>query len=140
MVFVMKLNASPFEKLKTGRKTVELRLYDQKRRTLNIDDYIIFTNLSNTDERIAVIVKALYRFGSFADLFSEISPAVCGNDDGTSPEEAALGMRQYYSEELEKLYGVLGIRIEQVDLDEAVNEQKRIEEALFERFFPDGMK
>lgn len=31
-IHVMKLNPSPFEKIVSGRKTIELRLYDDKRK------------------------------------------------------------------------------------------------------------
>ena len=38
----MKLNNKPFNMIKNGRKNIELRLYDEKRRKLNIGDEIIF--------------------------------------------------------------------------------------------------
>ena len=38
MVHEMKLHESPFKKIKSGKKTVELRLYDDKRRKINIGD------------------------------------------------------------------------------------------------------
>ena len=84
MVHVMKLKNEPFQKIKSGQKTVELRLFDNKRRQLDIGDDIIFTNLSNADERLAVRVKALYRYASFEELFNEISPEKCGNGRGQS--------------------------------------------------------
>jgi ASC-1-like (ASCH) protein len=71
---MMKLKNEPFRKIQSGEKTVELRLYDYKRRRLAISDEIIFNNLENDGEELAVRVKALYRYGSFEDLFSEISP------------------------------------------------------------------
>ena len=43
----MKLNDSPFNKIKNGTKTMELRLYDEKRRRLREKDYIEFTNILN---------------------------------------------------------------------------------------------
>ena len=80
MVFEMNLAPAPFEKIRSGSKDVELRLYDEKRRRLNISDEIIFTNLSDKDEQIAVRIKALYRYGSFRELFEEIPPQRCGNE------------------------------------------------------------
>lgn len=140
MVYEMKLNAAPFEKIRDGRKTVELRLFDGKRRRLEIGDDIIFTRLPDEQERIAVKIKALLRFASFEELFEIISPETCGNDAGTSKEEAALGMRKYYSEEKEKQYGVVGIGVSVIDLEDALARQEQIREAEFERLFPDGMK
>lgn len=43
----MKLNNKPFTMIKNGRKNIELRLYDEKRRKLNIGDEIIFENLED---------------------------------------------------------------------------------------------
>ena len=39
----MKLQKSPFERIKKGTKTVEFRLYDEKRRKINIGDQIEFS-------------------------------------------------------------------------------------------------
>ena len=43
----MKLHSSPFEMIKSGKKTIELRLYDEKRQLIKEGDIIIFTNTSN---------------------------------------------------------------------------------------------
>ena len=140
MVFEMNLAPAPFEKIRSGSKDVELRLYDEKRRRLNIGDEIIFTNLSDKDEQITVRINALYRYGSFRDLFEEIPPQRCGCDADISAEAAAAGMRKYYSEQLEYQYGVLGIRMELIDLDVAQLTKEQQETAMLEYLFPDGMK
>ena len=139
MVIEMKLNKEPFDAIALGRKTIELRLYDEKRRKLNIGDEIIFTNLKDRSERLAVRIKALFRYETFEELFSEISPEKCGFN-GASPAEAAADMREYYSDKKIRQYGVLGIRMELVSLDETLKKQEKIREAEFERLFPDGMK
>ena len=140
MICEMKLNSEPFQKIASGKKTVELRLFDDKRRRLNIGDNIIFTNLSDDSEKLAVRITALYRYGSFEDLFAEISPARCGDLDGDNIEEAAAGMRKYYSDEQIHYYGVLGIKMELISLEEVLKRLEAIREAEFDRLFPDGMK
>ena len=40
----MNLAPSPFEMIKSGAKTIELRLYDEKRRAVKVGDTIEFTN------------------------------------------------------------------------------------------------
>lgn len=40
----MKLNNEPFERIKNGTKTIELRLNDEKGQLLKIKDLIEFTN------------------------------------------------------------------------------------------------
>lgn len=73
MVYKMRLNDRPFEQVKNGRKTVELRLFDLKRRHLDPRDIIIFHRTSNEGDHVTVRVKALYRYGTFRELFEEIS-------------------------------------------------------------------
>lgn len=57
----MKLNNKPFNMIKNGRKNIELRLYDEKRRKLNIGDEIIFRNLKD-GETISVTILALHKY------------------------------------------------------------------------------
>ena len=64
----MKLNNEPFMKIKDGRKTIELRLNDEKRQLLKINDYIEFTNRDN-EEKILVEVEDLYHYPSFEELY-----------------------------------------------------------------------
>ena len=40
MIHKMKLNESPFERIKDGTKTIEFRLYDDKRKKVKIGDEI----------------------------------------------------------------------------------------------------
>ena len=140
MVYFMKLNNEAFQNIKNGRKTIELRLFDHKRRKLDIGDKIIFTNLSDDSEEIAVIVKALYRYGTFKELFEEISLERCGFHNEENIEKAISDMHRYYSEEQISFFGVLGIKIELTSLEEALKEHHEFYEAQFDRFFPDGMK
>lgn len=43
-VHPMKLNPAPFEMIKSGQKTVEFRLLDEKRQRIKEGDRIVFTN------------------------------------------------------------------------------------------------
>lgn len=61
----MKLQESPFERIKSGTKTVEFRLYDEKRSKINIGDQINFSKLPDLQETILVDVLDLYRDNTF---------------------------------------------------------------------------
>lgn len=61
---VMHLAEEPFNWIKQGKKTVEVRVYDEKRRKLEIGDIIIFKKLCSNEE-IKVKVKGLARFKTF---------------------------------------------------------------------------
>ena len=43
MIHNMKLNEKPFNNIKNGTKTVEYRLFDEKRKLLNVGDNIVFS-------------------------------------------------------------------------------------------------
>lgn len=140
MVHEMKLDREPFEKMKSGRKTVELRIYDDKRRRLKIDDIIVFTERKGNERKIAARITALYRYRTFEELFSEIAPAKCGFAKHDSVEDAVRQMRKYYPLEKELETGVLGIRVELMSYEDAMLNQINLKEAEFDRLFPDGMK
>ncbi|EMF47167.1 hypothetical protein B481_1329 [Planococcus halocryophilus Or1] len=51
MEFKMGLYEGPFNSIKSGKKTVEVRLSDQKRRDLRKGDTIEFTKLPEENEK-----------------------------------------------------------------------------------------
>lgn len=53
MKHVMKLHSTPFEMIQSGRKTIELRLHDEKRRLISIGDEIKFVSLSSVEKKTA---------------------------------------------------------------------------------------
>lgn len=77
MTHSMQLTPSPFQMIKEGTKTIELRLFDEKRRKIQIGDIIEFSN-TETGEKIGAKVSALYVFDSFELLYKELSLLECG--------------------------------------------------------------
>ena len=104
----MRLADEPFEKIKSGEKTVEIRLYDEKR--INVGDKIIFYRLNDNTDFISATVIDLHHYKSFKELFSSelFSMTGCGL---MSVDEATQSMYKYYTQEQEKTFGVLGIEI-----------------------------
>ena len=72
MLHKMKLNESPFERIKNGTKTIEFRLYDEKRRQIKIGDKIEFSKLPELQETILVEVLELYKEETFEKLFRKL--------------------------------------------------------------------
>ncbi len=105
MIHKMKLNESPFERIKNGTKTIEFRLYDEKRRKIKIGDKIEFSKLPELQEIILVEVVDLYREETFEKLFKKLYT------DEEEIKRKTNSMYQYYSPEKEKEYGVIGIKI-----------------------------
>ena len=110
MTHSMQLQPSPFEMVRDGTKTIELRLYDEKRKKIRIGDTIVFTNTASK-EVLKVKVLELFVFDSFEALYSRLPLAECGytkEDIGTaSPDD----MNAYYPKEMQQQYGVVGIKI-----------------------------
>ena len=106
----MKLYSSSFEMIKSGQKTIELRLFDEKRQQIKVGDKIVFTN-TTTGETLNTTVVELHRFDSFEELYKSLPLLKCGytNEDISTANPA--DMEQYYSLEEQKKYGVLGIEL-----------------------------
>ena len=109
MLHQMKLNKEPFERIKNGTKTIEFRLYDEKRRKVKIGDKIEFSKLPDLQEKILVDVLDLYTEPSFEELFEKLY------EDKELAKQKANAMYEIYSPENEKKYGVVGIKIKLVD-------------------------
>ena len=105
----MKLADEPLELMVSGMKTVEIRLYDEKRKKITVGDTIEFIRL-NGDERVSAKVVALHRFDSFRELFASDLRSKTGFGD-LSEADAVEAMYKYYTKEQESKYGVLGIEI-----------------------------
>ena len=108
MRHTMKLKEDPFERMKNGTKTIEFRLYDEKRRTIQIGDEIEFSKLPELQEKLLVKVIDLYKEESFEKLFKKVFVG----EDKEKIIEKAKSMNRFYTPEQEKEYGVVGIKIE----------------------------
>ena len=108
MIHKMKLRDKPFKSIKAGTKTIELRLYDEKRKLLNAGDVIEFTNI-DTKEVIKVEILQLHRFNNFDDLYKHFNKISMGYEvnEVANPSD----MEEYYSKEEQQEYGVVGIEI-----------------------------
>ncbi len=105
MLHKMKLNESPFERIKNGTKTIEFRLFDEKRQQIKIGDQIEFSKLPDLQEKLLVNVVELYREDTFEKLFKKLY------NDEKEIKRKTESMYQYYSHEKEKEYGVIGIKV-----------------------------
>lgn len=110
MTHCMKLQAEPFAMIKSGRKTFELRLYDEKRRAIAVGDEILFMHVQ-TGEEMRCAVTSLQRFPSFAALYATLPLLSCGYTEETVEQASPEDMARYYPREEEARYGALAIGI-----------------------------
>ena len=104
----MSLAKDPFNKIKMGKKDIEMRLYDDKRKRIKPKDKIEFTN-NETGEMLYVSVVAIHVFDNFEDLYH----AFPKNRLGYAYKEKASyeDMYTYYPKGLQDVYRVCGIEI-----------------------------
>lgn len=88
MLHEMKLQNGPFNSIKNGKKTIELRLYDEKRQKVKIRDKIEFTNILN-NEKILTEVINLHKYKTFEELYKHFDKESLGynKDDIANPKD-----------------------------------------------------
>ena len=132
MLHKMKLNESPFERIKNGTKTIEFRLYDEKRQQVKIGDKIEFSKLPDLQEKLIVDVIDLYREDTFENLFRKLY------SDEEEIIQKTKTMHTIYSPEKEQQYGILGIKIkinvdhlkENIEKFIPYNEQEQVDKKI----------
>lgn len=109
MLHELRLNIEPFNSIKSGTKTVEMRLYDEKRKRIKIGDKINFLLRSDMSKSIMVEVVGLRAFNNFAELYKSYNKIELGykEDEIADPKD----MQKYYSLKEQKLYGVVAIKV-----------------------------
>ena len=112
MKHIMRLNSEPFKMIKSGIKTIELRLYDEKRSKIRVGDEIEFLLATDESLRCSCTVRRLYRFSSFEELYGALPLLKCGYTEKDIEAAHYTDMEKYYSREKQKEYGVVGIEIE----------------------------
>ena len=139
MLHKMKLNESPFERIKNGTKTIEFRLYDEKRQQIKVGDQIEFSKLPNLQEKLLVDVVELYREDTFENLFRKLY------NDEQEITRKTKAMYEIYSPEKEHQYGILGIKIK-INVDDLkasiekftpYNEQEEVEKRIMLNYIKD---
>ena len=112
----MKLQETPFEKIGSGQKTVEMRLYDEKRRMLNVGDKIVFSKQGEEDKKIKVKITKINTFKSFEELYKfYTNKKVLGYDE---KEKASFkDMEKYYPKEKQKSDGVVALEFKVLKKD-----------------------
>lgn len=109
----MRLNHEPFLAIKSGTKKIEIRLNDEKRSQLKVEDTIEFTDLK-TGDRISTMVLNLEIFPTFKELFKKYSGSIIGSSDDISIDELDKENQEIYSREREYKYGALAIELSQL--------------------------
>ena len=107
----MNLTPEPMELIRTRKKTIELRLYDEKRKAIRVGDKITFTNTEDQEDTLTVSVDDLYLFDSFEELYKALPLTECGYTEEDIDTASPSDMDIYYPKEKQAEYGVVGIKV-----------------------------
>lgn len=111
---IMHLDNKNFNLFKDGKKTIEMRLNDEKRSNLNIGDNITFIN-RRTDEKLDFQIINLYKYSNFEELYRHHNKLDLGykEDDIASPAD----MNIYYPIDKINKYGTVAIEVIRKEID-----------------------
>ncbi len=104
----MKIATEPYNNIASGKKVIESRLFDEKRQTISIGDQIVFSENDKPENNVTTVVRGLLHYQTFKELFADHEPSLFGEE---SRDFLLTQIKQFYSNEDEQKYGVIGIRL-----------------------------
>ena len=107
----MRLHDGPFKKIQAGTKTIEMRLYDEKRQMIQVGDEIEFTSRTSFEKQLTKVI-AIHIYSSFEEIYREYDKVSLGYD--IDEEASFTDLEKYYSKEEQEKYGVVGIEIRNI--------------------------
>ena len=111
MIHKMGLYGEYFQSIIEGKKKVEVRLNDDKRRKIKVGDTIEFTKVPQQDETIRVQVMEIRKYTTFREMYEDI-PFEDFACEGWTMQEMMDGTYEIYTPKQEKEWGVLAITIQ----------------------------
>jgi len=103
-----KLQEKYFSMIKSGEKTIELRLFDDKRKNIKIGDIIEFFDIADKNKTLLVEVIGLHKAADFSALCVQIDCKLAGF---STPDELCTTMNKFYPVKNQKHFGVIGIEL-----------------------------
>ena len=98
----MKLNPEYFEMIKTGKKKIEIRLLDEKRRKVRIGDTIEFSKRPELKDNITVSVKGIKKYANYEQLVENTPHTHFGGNYKDKSDILKKGCPSYSKEQQEE--------------------------------------
>ena len=117
MIHKMGLYGEYFQSIREGKKKVEVRLNDEKRREIKVGDSIEFMKIPQQEETLKVRVTELRKYNTFREMYENI-PFEDFDCEGWTMEEMVDGTYEIYTPEQEKEWGTVAITITINNMDE----------------------
>lgn len=99
-----------FNAIQAGRKRIEVRLNDEKRKQIKVGDTIEFIEVPSRAQVLQVQVIELKAYDTFEKMYEEI-PLKDFDCEGWTMKEMIEGTYDIYTREQEKEWGALAIKI-----------------------------
>ncbi|PIZ96768.1 MAG: hypothetical protein COX80_00520 [Candidatus Magasanikbacteria bacterium CG_4_10_14_0_2_um_filter_33_14] len=112
MIQSMRLPEEIFEKIKSGQKTIETRLLDEKRKVLSVGDIIEFAKRPTLHEKMQVKILDLTTYKTFEEVYDNCDLKDLGYDEKMTKEEYLEKVHHHYDKEEIKDYEILAIKME----------------------------
>lgn len=109
-MFTMKLDEKYYNYILNGTKEYEIRLNDEKRKSLKKGDLIKFYNNSNEGDYFISQVEELIYFNNFKEVVDSINMKSL-SDKNESPSDFLNTLDHFYSKEEQEKYGVVAIKL-----------------------------
>ena len=107
----MHLEPKAYARMEDEKKTIELRLYDEKRRRIQVGDVIRFESTDDETDVLFAWVTGMRFFASFDELYAALPLTACGYAPEAAKTASPRDMDRYYSPEAQRQWGVVGIEL-----------------------------
>lgn len=114
MQYTMPIYGIPFKQIKDGKRKIDMRLLDEKRKKLKLNDTIEFVN-SHSQEKLLCKVCGLLVFNSFDELIDAVPLEMFGSYK--DKDEIKLRVRRLYAGQDISGQQVVGILLELMDIN-----------------------
>ena len=111
---IMNLQPEWFDKIKSGQKTYEIGLNDEKRQGVNVGDLIVFKKEPDCYEGVVAKVLDKKYFKTFYQMAETLSLKEMGFE-GLNVEAVDKKMHRYYSKADEEKYGIVVFKIQVIN-------------------------
>lgn len=114
MIHTMKLQPNYYNYIKNGTKRFEIRLLDEKRKLIKINDIIEFSKEPINEEKFRTKVINLFHYNTFEEMCNDIDIELLA-DKSISKEDLIKELEKYYPKEKQLKYKIIAIQIELID-------------------------
>lgn len=108
---LMHLDSYYYQMMEKGLKTIEMRLYDERRQRIQKGDFISFTDVNDEYEVMHVLVEDLFVFDNFRELYENVDLLQCGYTPENVKDADPADMNRFYPPEEQAKYKAVGIKV-----------------------------